>query len=75
MPQSGAGAETWLVETQTLGWMAAGAQVVPSGLVLDMEGVLAALGPSNPSNDNMIRALLFLRLRLELTLHFIFINI
>lgn len=57
MPQSGAAAETWLVGIQTLGWRAAGVRVVQSGLVLDMAVEPAALGPSNPSNEN-IRTLL-----------------
>lgn len=59
MPQSGAAAETWLVGTQTLGWKAAGVQVVPFGPVLDTVVELAAQGPSNPS-DEKFRTLLFL---------------
>lgn len=40
--------------TQTPGWRAAGAQVVPSGLVLGTVVEPAALSLSNPSNENII---------------------
>lgn len=55
MPPSGAAAETWLEGTQTTGWRAVGAQVVPSGLVLGTVVEPAAQGPPNPSRQNMIK--------------------
>lgn len=73
MPRSEAAAETWPVGTQTVGWRADVAQVVPSGLVLGTGVEPAALGPSNPSNENIMRTLLLFRFGLEPTQHFIFI--
>lgn len=60
MPQSGAAAETWLVGTQTLDWKAGGPLAVLAGHVLGTLVEPAAPSPSNPSNENMIRHIIFL---------------